>query len=328
MAKLLKLLQNYGIVAGFLIFCVYLSVATGGNFSSVDNLLDVANQISINAIIATGMTFVILTAGIDLSVGSVLGFCGIVAAIVLKKYGIPAGFAAGIGLGALLGAFNGTVITKLKITPFITTLAMMTMARGFAWISVPEGRPVSDFPESFSNIAAGSMVRDILHKVLHVTISENSILAVPNLAIIMVVVVAGAYFILTKTAFGRHVYSTGGNEEATYLSGVNVNRVKFLVYTISGLLSGFSGVLLASRLDTGHPNSGDKFELNAIAAVVLGGTSLMGGVGSVLGTFFGSIIIGVLDNGLLLLGVTQYNQWIIKGVVILLAVFLDQMKKR
>lgn len=309
MAKLLKLLQNYGIVAGFLIFCVYLSIATKGNFVAKDNFKDVANQISFNAIIATGMTFVILTAGIDLSVGSILGFAGVVASLALKKYGIAIGFLAGMGMGAFLGAFNGMVITKLKITPFITTLAMMTMARGFAWLAAPEGY-ISDFPESFSNIAGGTL------------------LSIPNLAIFMILVVALAHLILTRTTFGRYVYSTGGNEEATFLSGVNVNRVKVFVYMFSGFLAGLSGVLLASRLDSGDPKSGTMYELNAIAAVVLGGTSLMGGVGSALGTFFGAIIIGVLNNGLILLGVSEYNQWIIKGVVILLAVLLDQMKKR
>ncbi len=310
MARLIKLLQNYGIVAGFIIFCVYLSIATQGKFSKAENLLDVANQISINAIIATGMTFVILTAGIDLSVGSILGFAGVVAALMLKKHGVAACFLAGVGIGAFLGAFNGTVITKLKISPFITTLAMMTMARGFAWLTAPEGY-ISDFPQKFLNIAEGSLA-----------------FSIPNLAVFMLLVVALAHLLLTKTAFGRHVYSTGGNEEATYLSGVNVHRVKLFVYMISGLLAGLSGVLLAARLGSGDPKSGEMYELNAIASVVLGGTSLMGGVGSVLGTFFGAIVIGVLNNGLLLLNVSTYHQWIIKGVVILFAVLLDQMKKR
>lgn len=309
MAKLLKLLQNYGIVAGFIVFCVYLSIATEGTFSSPDNLLDVSNQIAINAIIATGMTFVILTAGIDLSVGSMLAFAGVAAALALKRYGVAAGFAAGISVGAALGAFNGTVITRLKITPFIATLAMMTIARGFAMLAAPEGY-ISDFPEKF------------------LAIGEGALFSIPYLALFMVLVVIAAHLLLKKTAFGRYVYATGGNEEAAYLSGVNVARVKLMVYMLSGFLAGLSGVLLAARLGSGDPKSGEMYELNAIASVVLGGTSLMGGVGSVLGTFFGAIIIGVLNNGLLLLGVSTYHQWIIKGVVILLAVLLDQMKKR
>ncbi len=309
MTKLLKLLQNYGIVAGFVVFCVYLSIETKGTFSSADNLLDVSNQISINAIIATGMTFVILTAGIDLSVGSMLAFAGVVAALVLKKYGVAAGFLAGMGVGAALGAFNGTVITRLHITPFIATLAMMTMARGFAMLTAPEGY-ISDFPDKF------------------LVIGEGALFSIPYLALFMLSVVAAAHWVLTRTAFGRYVYATGGNEQATFLSGVNVDRVKLLVYMISGFLSGLCGVLLAARLGSGDPKSGEMYELNAIASVVLGGTSLMGGMGSVLGTFFGAIIIGVLNNGLLLLGVSTYHQWIIKGVVILLAVLLDQMKKR
>lgn len=315
MKKIINVLKNYGIGVFFIGFCIYLSfraVDVKGNpvFFTADNLLNVARQISINTIIAVGMTFVILTGGIDLSVGSVLAFCGVISAdIVFSKYPLFLSIIAGLLLGGFLGLFNGIVITKLRIPPFITTLAMMTIARGFVKLYT-KALPISPLPENFKFIGSGYVG------------------PIPFPVIIMVVVLIIGYLTLTQTQIGRYVYAVGGNEEAARLSGINVDRVKIFVYILSGFLSALAGIILAARLGSGDPKSGVMYELNAIAAVVLGGTSLMGGVGGISGTILGALIIGVLENGLILLHVDPFIQDVIKGVVILVAVFLDQLKKR
>jgi ribose transport system permease protein len=315
MKKIIEILQKYGIVIFFIVFCIYLSftaVDAKGNliFFTPENLLNVARQISINTIIAVGMTFVILTGGIDLSVGSVLAFCGVISAdIVFSKYPLSISLIAGIFLGSILGFFNGFIITKLKIPPFITTLAMMTIARGLVKLYT-KALPISPLPENFKFIGSGYLG------------------PIPFPVIIMIIILIVAYLILTKTQIGRYIYAVGGNEEAARLSGINVDRVKIFVYVVSGFLSALSGIILAARLGSGDPKSGVMYELNAIAAVVLGGTSLMGGIGSVTGTILGALIIGVLDNGLILLHIDPFIQDVIKGIVILVAVFLDQLKKR
>jgi ribose/xylose/arabinose/galactoside ABC-type transport system permease subunit len=283
-------------------------------FLTSDNLLNIALQTSVNAIIAAGMTYVILTAGIDLSVGSLVAFTGIVATSSLSFGGNTAAMymialASGIGTGAVSGFLAGKLITTFRITPFIVTLALMTVWRGLAFV-VTDGRPVWELPPEFSLLASERM------------------LGIPLPAIIMAMVMAVSAVSLTRTRFGRHVYAVGGNPEAARLAGINTNRVLTIVYTISGGLAGLSGVLLAARVNSGQPNAGLMYELDAIAAVVVGGTSLFGGRGSIAGTLLGALLIGVLRNGLNLLNVDSYLQQVIVGVVILAAVMSDRSRER
>lgn len=282
-------------------------------FFTPDNLLNVSLQASITAIIAAGMTFVILTGGIDLSVGSVVALAGIVATSVIRL-GIPFPVALPLALllsllfGAFSGAFAGICITRFSITPFIVTLALMTIWRGSAFVYT-EGRPIWELPESFGLLGSGRF------------------LALPIPTIVMIVVYVVSHLALTRTRFGRYVYAVGGNIEAARLSGIRTNRVLMEVYMIAGLLSALSGVLLASRMNSGQPNAGISYELDVIAAVVVGGTSLAGGKGTIVGTFIGAMLIAVLRNGLNLLNVSSYVQQVVVGAVILLAVMMDRMRK-
>jgi ribose transport system permease protein len=281
-------------------------------FFTSENILNVSLQTSIIAIIAAGMTFVILTAGIDLSVGSVVAFTGVIATALLRldlPFGvaIAVAAAAAIGIGTLSGALAGALITKLNITPFIVTLALMTIWRGASFLFT-DGRPIWDLPEQFSSIAGAR------------------VLGLPVPTIVMLVVFAAGYIVLTRTPFGRYVYAVGGNREAARLAGIRTDRVILGVYVLCGFLAAVSGILLASRLNSGQPNSGLMYELDVIAAVVVGGTSLMGGRGSIVGTFVGAMLIGVLRNGLNLLNVSSYLQMIFVGAVILLAVALDRFR--
>jgi len=277
------------------------------------NMFNVFRQTSVNAIIAAGMTFVILTGGIDLSVGSTLAISGAVAAFLLAS-GSPAFVAvlAALAIGMAIGMMNGFIISKGKLQPFIVTLATMTVFRG-ATLVFTDGKPISAGyeanAEAFSNIGNGYTM------------------GIPNPIIIMALIFGVCYFILKHTTIGRYVYSTGGNEEATQLSGVSVHRVKLFVYGMSGFLAAMGGIVITSRLSSAQPTAGTGYELDAIAAVVLGGTSLAGGVGSVLGTIVGALIIGILNNALNLLNVTSYYQLLAKGLVILVAVLLDQKEK-
>lgn len=279
-------------------------------FLTVPNLLNVAQQTAINAIIAVGLTFVIITAGIDLSVGSILAFSGVVLASVLN-IGLPLPLAvlAGLLVGLLCGSINGTLIAYGKLPPFIATLGMMSVARGAA-LMYTNGRPVSGFSSDFRFLANGK------------------VMAIPTSIIIMIIVYLLAHFILTRTKFGRYVYAIGGNEEAARLSGINVAVNKIVVYAICGMLSGLAAVILTARLNSAQPIAGINYELDAIAATVIGGTSLMGGEGQVLGTLVGALIMGVLRNGLNLLGVSSFLQQTIIGSVIIIAVLIDMSLKR
>jgi len=283
-------------------------------FLTADNILNVSLQTSITAIIAVGMTFVILTAGIDLSVGALVAFSGVIATSVLK-YPLPpvlafgAALVSGLMIGALSGLFAGIFITKFRITPFIVTLALMTILRGAAYMYT-DGRPIWGLPEEFS------------------ILGSRRVLDVPVPSIIMIVVYLLAYLVLHQTRFGRYVYAVGGNPEAARLSGIDTSRVILSVYVICGSLAALSGILLASRMNSGQPNAGLMYELDVIAAVVVGGTSLFGGRGSIVGTFIGAMLIGVLRNGLNLMNVGSYVQMVVLGVVILLAVLFDQLRKR
>lgn len=297
-----------GPLLGLVILSVVLTFLSD-RFLTVDNLLNVTRQVSINAIISVGMTLVILTGGIDLSVGSILAFSGsITAGLLAGGQALSLAVVLGLIVGAGLGFVNGILITRADIPPFIATLGTMTAARGFTLVYT-DGRPITGMDEVFRFLGGGYIA------------------SVPVPVIIMAVIFIAAYIMLTQTKFGRYIYAIGGNEEAARLSGINTKKVLTAVYTLGGLLAGFSGVIMASRLNSAQPTAGIGFELDAIAAVVLGGTSLSGGVGTIAGTLIGAMIIGVLDNGLNLLNVSSFYQQVAKGVVILLAVYVDKKRK-
>lgn len=283
-------------------------------FFTAENLLNISLQVSITAIIAAGMTFVILTAGIDLSVGSLVAFAGIIATSVIKidvpvYLSLSLGILAGLLFGVFSGFIAGIFVTRFKITPFIVTLALMTIWRGASFVFT-EGRPVWELPEVFSYLGGGRII------------------GVPVPTVIMIIVFITSHIVLTKTRFGRYVYAVGGNLEAARLAGIKTNKILISVYIISGVLSALAGILLASRINSGQPNAGLMYELDVIAAVVVGGTSLFGGRGTIIGTFLGAMLIAVLRNGLNLLNVGSYVQQVIVGLVILLAVLLDQLRKK
>ena len=304
-----ELLMKYKSVIGLIIFSLIIAVLND-RFLTVSNILNVFKQTSINSVIAAGMTFIILTGGIDLSVGSTLALSGAIAASLLAS-GVPMIVAVicAILLGSFIGFLNGIIIAKGKVQPFIATLAMMTIIRGITLIFT-NGRPIStgDFngAEVFSFLGSGK------------------VFGIPFPIIITIVVFAIAYYILKNTSLGRYVYALGGNEEATKLSGINVMQVKYKVYAISGALAAVAGLIVTARLSSAQPQAGSGYELDAIAAVVLGGTSLAGGKGGVIGTIIGALIIGILNNALNLMDVTSYYQLLTKGLVILVAVLIDR----
>ena len=281
------------------------------DFLTLNNILNVMRQVSINALIAFGMTFVILTGGIDLSVGSILALSSVLIAGWITAGMDPVlATLLGIGVGGVMGLINGVVIYQGRVAPFIATLATMTIFRGLALV-VTDGRPVTGLHSDFFSMLGGGCVASL----------------VPVPVIWMLAAFAVLWFVLRKTTFGRHVYAIGGNEEASLISGVRVSQIKPAVYALSGALSAMAGVILTSRLNSAQPNAGSGYELDAIAAVVLGGTSLAGGRGWIVGTLIGALLIGVLNNGLNLLGVSSFYQQVIKGAVILLAVLLDRRHK-
>jgi ribose transport system permease protein len=295
-------LSEYAIFAALVIEFVVLALATD-SFFTVDNLSNVLRQNAFTAIIAAGMTFVILTGGIDLSVGSVVGLGGVVCADVLAHgHGLAAGAGAGLLVGLSVGAINGLAVTRLRVPAFVVTLAMMLVARGGAY-KYTDARTISGMPESFSRLSGSATT-----------------------AFIMIAVFVIAWVVLMRTPFGRHVYATGGNQDAAWLSGVRVDRVRLAVYLLSGVTAGLAGVLVASRLNAGYPRAGELYELDAIAAVVVGGTSLFGGRGSLWGTLAGAFFIGILNNGLNLFRVSPYDQLIVKGGVLLVAASLDRWR--
>lgn len=302
------------------ILCIVLAIGTD-TFLTADNGLNVLRQIAVNICIATGMTLIVLTAGIDLSVGSVLALCGAIAAGLLKNgikvpsadlfigFTIPGVVLAGILIGAALGFFNGIVITKFKVPPFVATLAMLTIARGFTLLYT-KGQPISNLGTHFAVIGTGWW------------------LGIPVPVWIAAMVVLIAIFITQKTKLGRYIYAIGGNETAAKFSGINITKVKITVYAMAGALAAIGGIIVTSRLDSAQPSAGNSYELDAIAAVVIGGTSLSGGKGTVWGTVMGAIIIGVLNNGLVLLDVSPFWQQVVKGGVILLAVIIDKLGEK
>ena len=296
---------------GLILLSLFMSIFTD-NFLTTRNLINVARQISINGIIAVGMTFVILTAGIDLSVGSVMAFSGTMLAAGMADWGLHPLLAVLFALfvGALFGLINGTLISYANMPPIIVTLAMMEVPRGLALLYTG-GYPLSGLPSSFSVFGRGYIF---------------GFLPIPVL--IMAVVYLIAYILLTQLPFGRYIYAIGGNEEAVRLSGIKVKKYKIFAYVISGLTAATSGIVITSRLMSGQPMAGTGFELDAIAAVVLGGTDIAGGRGSIIGTIIGAFTLGVLTNGLNLLGVSPYVQRVFKGLIILLAIYFSSKKKK
>lgn len=300
--------RQLGTLVGLLVLSFILWALTP-YFLTLSNLLNITEQTAIIAIVAVGMTFVIITAGIDLSVGSVLALSGVTMASALHAgVPLPAALLVGAGTGMFCGLLNGLLIAQGRLPPFISTLGMMSVARGTALVFT-EGRSISGFSESFRYFASG--------KILHF----------PMPVIIMVMIYVIAHVILAKTKLGRYAYAIGGNEEATILSGVNVRLYKAVIYALCGLLSGVAAIILTARLNSAQPIAGIMYELDAIAASVIGGTSLMGGEGTIWGTLIGALIMGVLRNGLTLLGISSFVQQIVIGSVIILAVLADMVLK-
>jgi len=302
--------RRFGTLIGLVLLCAVLWILTP-HFLTVSNLLNIVQQTSINAIVAAGMTFVIISGGIDLSVGSLVALSGVVLGVVLQMHQPPLAMAlsAALAVGTGCGLVNGLLISLGRLPPFIVTLGMMSVARGAALVFT-EGRPVSGFNEDFRWLATGTIA------------------FVPAPVIVILIVYAIAHLVLTRTTFGRYVYAIGGNEEATRLSGVAVRFHKTAVYGVAGLMSAVAAIVLTARLNSAQPIAGMMYELDAIAAAVIGGTSLLGGEGSLGGTLIGALIMGVLRNGLNLLGVSSFLQQIVIGLVIVVAVLVDTTLKR
>ena len=304
-----NLVHRFGLLLVILIVGIALSLLTD-TFLSVANFTNVARQISINGILAVGVTFVLLTAGVDLSLGSVVALSGVACATFAHPgdHSVFVPIAVGLLTGAACGLVNGVLVTRGGVAPFIVTLGMMTIARGLALI-VSGGRPVADMSNELTALA-------------------GDFLGVPIPVLCFAGVAFAAWFFLRNFRLGRHIYAVGGNENAARAAGVPVEKVKLFAYGLCGLLTGLAGVVLAARITTGQPNAGQAYELDAIAAVVIGGTSLAGGVGTITGTLLGVLLIGVINNGLDLMGVSSYYQAVIKGVIIVGAVWLDRRQAR
>ncbi|QGG55799.1 ribose ABC transporter permease [Paenibacillus sp. B01] len=304
-----KVLHKFGILLGLLVMSLVFSILSD-HFFTVDNLLTIALQTSVIGILAIAQTYVIITSGIDLSVGSILAVSGVVTGKLMVA-GTPIWLAivAGILIGAVCGWINGLVIAKLNIAPFIATLGMMSIARGVAYV-ITGAMPVSGLPEEFYFIGGGSIGR----------------IPIPMIEMFVLAIVFG--FILRKSRFGRYVYCLGSNEDAAVLSGINVQKTKIWVYVISGSLAAFAGIMMASRLVSAQSTAGTGYELDAIAAAIIGGTSPAGGSGKIRETIIGAFIIGILRNGLNLLNVNAFWQQIAIGAVIIIAVYMDTLRRR
>lgn len=302
--------SNLGILIGLLIMCIGLTFISD-SFATSTNIFNVLRQISVNVFLACGMTMVILIGGIDLSVGSVIAISGCLCAGLITNNGIPPGLAIilAIIIGTLVGAVNGLIIANTKIPPFIVTLAMMNIGRGFARIYT-NATTILVNDELFIWIGSGKIFGEI-----------------PVQLLFMVVVVIITGLILNKTKFGRNIYAVGDNQQAAVYSGINSKKVIFLVFTLSGLFAACAGILSAARTFSGQFNVGDGAEMDAISAVVLGGTSMTGGVGRISGTLIGCLVIGILNNGMNLMGIDSSWQYVVKGIVVLLAVYIDYIKK-
>lgn len=304
--------------AALIVLFVVFSVASP-NFFQFNNIVGILLATAVNGVLALGVTFVIITAGIDLSVGTVMTFSAVMTGVFITfwQLPIPVGLLAGLAAGGLAGFVNGIVIAKMKIPPFVATLGMLYIAKGLALV-ISDLRPIyfNDTP-GYTQIAMGSVLGSIIPG-----------FDIPNAVLILFGAALVAHLILTKTVLGRYTFALGSNEEATRLSGVNVNAWKIAIYMLCGVFSGLGGVLMASRLNSAQPALGAGYELDAIAAVVIGGTSLSGGEGTILGTLIGAFIISVLTNGLRIMSVPQEWQTVITGAIVILAVYLDIIRRR
>jgi len=312
-AFLRKQLQQSLAFGTLIVLIVFFSIASG-NFFTWSNISGILLATAVIGILALGTTFVIITGGIDLSLGTGMTLCAVMTGIFVVNLGLPVwlGVIGGIATGALMGVINGLNITFLRLPPFIATLAMMMIAQGLALV-ISGVRPIyfSSVAPDFKQIALGTLIPGL-----------------PNAVVILFALAIIAYFLLSKTILGRYTFAIGSNEEATRLSGVNTRRWTIIVYTVSGIFTGIAGVVIASRLDSAQPQLGVGYELQAIAAVIIGGTSLLGGRGSILGTVIGALIMSVLINGLRIMSIQTEWQNVVVGIVILIAVFADSLRSR
>ncbi|WP_294765344.1 ABC transporter permease [uncultured Rhodoferax sp.] len=309
-----KLLAFASLIALIVVFTVLKPEA----FMTQDNIIGILQSTTVIGVLAIASTFVIITSGIDLSVGVLMTFCAVMAGVFMVNLGMPMplGILCALAMGALSGCISGLAITKLKVPPFIATLGMMMLLKGLSLL-ITQTRPIyfSDV-EGFDQISLGSLIGDLIPA-----------LPIPNGVLIMFVVAVVSAVVLNKTALGRYTFALGSNEEAVRLSGVNVDRWKVIIYTFAGGICGISGLLIASRLNSAQPALGQGYELDAIAAVVIGGTSLSGGVGTILGTIIGAFIMSVLINGLRIMSVAQEWQMVLTGLIIILAVYTDNLRR-
>lgn len=306
----MNILKKYGMLLILIALIILMSILTPA-FLSTGNLLNIVRQMSVIGIIAIGVTFIIITTGIDLSSGSVVALTSVIVASIAQpdSYPIFVAILVGLAVGLTTGVINGAIIAKGKIAPFIVTLGMMTAARGLALLYT-NGRPIGGLSDSFKFIGQGVIA------------------GIPVPIIIFGMVAAVSYILLNKTKFGKYVYAIGGNEQAAIIAGVNITKYKILIYGYAGLLTGLAAIILTSRISSGQPTAGVLYELDAIAAAVIGGTSLTGGIGTIGGTVIGALIIGVMNNGLDLLNVSSYWQQILKGAIIVVAVLIDTRKNK
>lgn len=303
-------METYSLIFIVVGLCILLSLASE-NFMTTTNLQNVLRQVPVNGILAIGMTLVVLTGGIDLSIRSIVAFAGIVTASLLRDTSLPVVVVLLISVvvGSLMGLFNGYFVAYWNAAPFVVTLAMMTIGRGMTYVYC-NGRPISNLPASF------------------LTIGKGSILEIPIPALIFLFIVLLGILLLNKLKYGRYIYAVGGNEHAAIVSGIQVKRIKMLVYVLSGAACGIAAVILTARVSAGLPNAGLGYELDAIAATVIGGTSLSGGRGRLWGTILGVILLGIVNNGLDLMNVSSFYQQIVKGFIILGAILLDSKRNK
>lgn len=306
----LKYLRQYGISTVLIVLVIFFSITTSA-FLRTENLLNVTRQVAMLGISAVGMSFVILTAGIDLSVGSLMSLTNIVCAKLMVEAGVHPVLAVFITLlmACVIGMVNGAIINLINIPPLITTLAMMTTLRGISYV-LCSGYPIWGFPEKFRILGQGYV----------------GIIPIPVIILIFIFILG--WIILNKTTYGRYVYGIGGNEEASRLSGINVQRMKYLVYILCSFLTGVAGMIMLSRINTGQPKVGTGFELEVITSVVLGGISIFGGQGQLIGVFIGVLIMGVLSNGMIILNISAYYQLVTRGLVLLVAVAFDNISSK
>lgn len=302
--------QNWGILAALLIMCLFFSVF-GNNFLTQTNVVNLLRTCATNCYLAIGVQMAIILAGIDLTGGALAALTGVVCVMTFENAGLPiwVGIVVGVLIGVVVGMANGVIITYTGIHPFVVTLAMQSICRGGAYL-LANGSPVTTTNRSFSSFGSGSLG------------------VVPLPVVYMTIFLILDFFLLNKTRTGRHIYAVGGNETSARFSGININKIKILVWTISGAMAGFCGVVLAARLSSGQPSTGEGYETDAIAAAVLGGTSFFGGTGTVGGLIIGVLIIGLISNGLNLMHVNSYWQYVLKGVIIIAAVYVDMLKQK